>query len=121
MTPPLKPAAAYIPATGYSDHSLSDARSLALHCKIAYKIDRDPALLEKARANLARWREKYEPDQVPLCMDEWERILTLPWPQVAALLIGLTQDAVRLRSSSPFTGILTQEERARIFEAFSRD
>ena len=121
MSPKLKAAKDYIPTTGYSDHSVKDARNLALHCRIAYKIDRDPALLEKAWANLTRWREKYEPEQVPLHMDEWGRILTLPWPQIAALLIGPTEDAIRLRSSSPFTGILTQEERARIFEAFNRE
>ena len=47
----------------------------------------------------------------------------MPWPHIAAFLISVTEDAIRLRSSSPFTGtgILTQEERARIFEAFSRD
>ena len=51
MTPPLKPAEDYIPPTGYSDHSLHDARSLALHAVIAYKIDRDPALLDKGPGN----------------------------------------------------------------------
>ena len=44
-----------------------------------------------------------------------------PWPHIAAFLISVTEDAIRLRSSSPFTGILTQEERARILEAFNRD
>ena len=117
----IKPAKAYIPPTRYSDHSLHDARSLALHCKIAYKISQDPSLLDKARANLARWRAGHEPGRVPLALEEWERILTLDWKQVAALLIGLIEDAIRLRSSSPFTGILTEEERLRIFEAFSRD
>ena len=76
MTPPLKSAEAYIPPTGWSDHSLHDARSLVLHCKIAYKISRDPSLLEKARENLARWRSRYEPGQAPLAFEEWERILT---------------------------------------------
>ena len=123
MTPPLKPAEAYIPATGYSDHSLNDARSLALHCKIAYKIDRAPALLEKVRENLVRRRENHEPGRIPRYQEEWEQILTLPWSHIAAFLISVTEDAIRLRSSSPFTGagILTQEERARILEAFSRD
>ena len=78
MSPPLKPAEAYIPATGYSDHSLNDARSLALHCKIAYKIDRDSALLEKVRENLARWRENHEPGRIPRYQEEWEQILTAP-------------------------------------------
>ena len=116
-----KPAKAYIPPTGWSGHSLHDARSLALHTKIAWKISQNPVLLEKARENLADMRSRYEPDGVPLYIKEWERILTLPWERVAAFLIAVTEDAIRLRSSSPFTGILTQEERLRIFEAFSRD
>ena len=116
-----KPAKAYIPLTGYSEHSVKDARSLALHTKIAWKISQNPVLLEKARENLADMRSRYEPDDVPLYIEEWERILTLPWERVAAFLIAVTEDAIRLRSSSPFTGILTEEERLRIFEAFSRD
>ena len=66
-------------------------------------------------------RSRYEPDGVPLYIEEWEQILTLGWQKVAAFLIAVTEDAIRLRSSSPFTGILTQEERQRIFEAFSRE
>ena len=38
----------------------------------------------------------------------------------ATLLLKDIEDAIRLRSSSPFTGILTQEERLKILEAFSR-
>ena len=116
-----KPAKAYIPPTGWSDHSLHDAKSLALHTKIAWKISEDPSLLDKARENLARWRARYEPDRMPLAIEEWEQILTLDWQKVAAFLIAVTEDAIRLRSSSPFTGILTEEERLRIFEAFSRE
>ena len=113
-----KPAKAYIPPTGYSDHSLHDAKSLAMHCIIAAKVNRDRSLLEQARANLANMRSRYEPDQIPLYIEEWEHILTLDWQKVAAFLIAVTEDAIRLRSSSPFTGILTEEEREKILEAF---
>ena len=116
-----KPAKAYIPSTGWSDHSLHDARSLALHTKIAWKISEDPSLLDKARENLTDMRSRYEPDDVPLYIDEWERILTLPWERVAAFLIAVTEDAIRLRSSSPFVGTLTQAERERIYEAFRHE
>ena len=116
-----KPAKAYIPPTGWSDHSLHDAKSLALHTKIAWKISEDPSLLDKARENLSQWRSRHDPGDMPLYLDEWERILTLDWKQVAALLIAVTEDAIRLRHCSPFTGILTEEERLRIYEAFSRN
>ena len=36
----------------YSDHRILDARSLAMHCKIAQKITRDPELLNKAKASM---------------------------------------------------------------------
>ena len=116
-----KPLKAYIPPTGWSDHSLHDARSLALHTVIAHKISKDPSLLETAKENLADMRSRYEPDGVPLYIKEWERILTLPWERVAAFLIAVTEDAIRLRSSSPFTGILTEEVRLKVLEAFSRE
>ena len=35
----------------YSDHRILEARSLAMHCRIAQKISRDPQLLDKAREN----------------------------------------------------------------------
>ena len=117
-TQTIKPEKSYIPPTGYSDHSLKDARSLALHTVIAYKISKDPSLLEQAKEYQAQRRKTHEPGRVPRYEEEWEQIMTLPWLQVAAFLIAVTEDAIRLRSSSPFPGILTQAEREKIFEAF---
>ena len=97
MTAPPKPAKAYIPPTGYSDHSLNDTKSLALHAKVAWKISRDPSLLYKARENLAHRRVRHEPGRVPRYEDEWVPILTLPWEYIAAILIAVTEDATRLR------------------------
>ena len=114
----VKPAKDYIPTTGWSDHSLQDAKSLALHTVIAYKISKDPSLLEKAREKLADMRNRHEPDDMPLYIEEWEQILTLHWEQIAALLIAVTDEAILLRHCSPFAGILTQAEREKIFEAF---
>lgn len=111
-------AESYIPKTGWSDHSLRDAVSLALHCKIAHKIHADQALLEKAKSVLARWQDQYDPDCVPDCHREWEKILTLHWRHIAAILISVSEEGIRLRSSSPFVGILTENEREQILAAF---
>ena len=108
----------YIPATGYSEHSVKDARSLALHSVIAAKVNRDPGLLGLAREYQAARQAGHGPGRVPGYEAEWEQILTLPWPQIAAFLIAVTEDAIRLRASSPFVGILTEAERERIFAAF---
>ena len=106
-----------ISAHAYSDHRILDARSLAMHCKIVQKITRDPALLDKAKANLERWTAK-SGDQPPQYLHEWQKILERPWPEIAELITGMTEDATRLRSSSPFAGVLTASERDQIYEAF---
>ena len=101
----------------FSDHRILDARSLAMHCKIAQKITRDPELLNKAKANLERWSAKSKGPQ-PQYLREWQQILERPWPEIAELITSMSEDATRLRSSSPFAGVLTAIERDQIYEAF---
>ena len=118
----LKSVRHWEPAEGasvrqYSDHRILDARSLAMHCKIAQKISRDPKLLDKARANLERWSAKSE-DPVPQYLREWQEILERPWPEIAELITSMSEDATRLRSSSPFAGVLSEDERKQIYAAF---
>jgi len=108
------------PAEGvrqYSDHRILDARSLAMHCKIAQKISRDPDLLDKARANVERWSAK-SADPLPQYLHEWQEILKRPWPEIAEIITSMSDEATRLRSSSPFAGILTADERDQIYAAF---
>jgi len=104
-------------ARQYSDHRILDARSLAMHCKIAQKISRDPRLLDKARANLERWSAKSK-DPLPQYFGEWRKILERPWPEIAEIITSMNEDATRLRSSSPFAGVLTADERNQIYAAF---
>ena len=101
----------------YSDHRILDARSLAMHCKIAQKISRNPTLLNKAKANLERWSAKSE-QPLPQYLREWQEILERPWPEIAEIITSMSEDATRLRSSSPFAGVLTAAERDQIYEAF---
>lgn len=104
-------------ARQYSDHRILDARSLAMHCKIAQKIEHDAKLLGIAKANLERWSAKSE-DPQPRYLHEWKQILERPWPEIADLITSMNQDATRLRSSSPFAGVLTADERKQIYAAF---
>lgn len=101
----------------YSDHRLLDARSLALHCKIAHKITRDRGLLDIPRRNLERWSQRAA-DEAPKFIKEWQDILGEPWPRVAAFITSCSEKAMRLRQSSPFAGVLDPRERKRIHEAF---
>jgi hypothetical protein len=118
----LKSVRRWEPAAGaserhYSDHRILDARSLAMHCKIARKIARDPELLDIAKANLERWSAKSD-GPLPQYVHEWQEILVRPWPEVAELITRMSEDATRLRSSSPFAGVLTADERNQIYAAF---
>ena len=102
---------------GYSDHQRLDARSLAMHCLVARKLLANPALIAQARSTLARWKA-LAAEPVPSHFLEWGRILEGGPGEIGAFLASMREDATRLRQSSPFTNLLTPEERARIFEAF---
>ncbi len=104
-------------AVRYSDHRILDARSLAMHCKVVQKISRDPGLLEIAEANLRRWSANID-GPMPRSIRAWQEILEKPWPVIAEMMTSMSEDATRLRSSSPFAGILNEKEREQIYAAF---
>lgn len=112
-----QPVASPAMSPGLLKHRVIEARSLAMHCLIAQKIDRNLRLLDIARRNLATWRARYG-DNPPRALEEWQAILTHPWPKIAALITDPGEAATRLRQSSPFAGVLTQSERHRVYEAF---
>jgi hypothetical protein len=118
----FKSIAAWVPdpatsSAPYSTHRLHDARSLAMHVLIAEKIGSDPQLLSIARENLRRWRARW-PGQPPAWFEQWQEIVSWPWPRIAALITEQSERAIRLRQSSPFAGVLDEEERKRIHDAF---
>ncbi len=115
----FEPQVQVLPA-GALQHRVLEARSLAMHCLMAQKIERDPKLLDRVRNTLETWRTRYAKagDEVPRALDEWQRILREPWPVIAALMTDSGERGTRLRQSSPFAGVLTTEERERVYAAF---
>lgn len=118
----LKPVVRWVPKAHaarptYSSHRLLEARSLAMHSVIAQKLERDPHLLEVPRNNLNRWRSRWGA-QTPRWFEEWSQIMARPWREIAALITEPSENAARLRQSSPFAGVLTPQERKRIYDAF---
>ena len=96
-------------------HEWIDQRSLALHEAVAARLEAQPQLLEVARANLRRWLAA-RPAAV---LREWQRLLdSLPLPQLVQLLRSPEEEAVRLRQSSPFAGILSPAERQAILARY---
>jgi hypothetical protein len=101
----------------WSDHRVAEAKSLALHVLAARRITSDPRLLERARATLGRWLDRYG-ERPPAALTEWRDLLEQPWPVVAARATELDEDAARLRQSSPLATLLTAAERRRVHDAF---
>ena len=96
-------------------HEWIDRRSLALHEAVAAKLEAQPQLLEVARANLQRWLST----NPAAALREWWRLLeTTPLPDLLALLRSPSDDAARLRQSSPFAGLLTPQERQAILNDY---
>lgn len=93
---------------------LSDWRSLELHILIAKKIKENPSLLNKAKENLINWELKN--NYLPKCLIEWKNILeTKSINNILKIITSETQNSARLRSSTPFVGILNESERLFFF------
>ena len=99
-------------------HEFLEALALAYYTEMAHRLRRNPALAAGARENLRRWLAGggYAESQVR-ALREWEPLLE---PQrLADLLRVMTDDgeeAVRMRQSGPFAGVLTAQERKALKE-----
>jgi hypothetical protein len=93
-------------------HRLGEERSLAYHQAIASRLLREPEVLEAARLRVAGWLEGAGP--APFYARRWAEILAGDGASVAAFLTERSELATELRSSSPFAGALSPQERWRI-------
>ncbi len=91
-------------------HPEIDRWSLLMHRHLADRIEAgDDTPVAKATSNLARWERlhgEFEP-----AYREWAEILTWPKSRIVALLREETENATRIRSSSPFAGAIDQRLR----------
>jgi hypothetical protein len=96
-------------------HEWIDRRSLALHEAVASKLEAQPQLLNVARANLQRWIRT----NPSAALREWWQVLDVTTlPVLLVLLRSNSDEAARLRQSSPFAGLLTMEERQAILNDY---
>ncbi|MCP4290112.1 MAG: hypothetical protein GY792_37830 [Gammaproteobacteria bacterium] len=97
----------------------ADQRSKAFHIRIAAKLRADPELWTIPRQNLQRWEKTM--GGLSSALYEWSCILqTSSKEETLTILESDSEEAKRLRSSSPFTGILTRSERQEIIESFKQ-
>lgn len=99
--------------------TFEERRSLAISTAVAAKLRENPtAALAKAHENIAKMRSIGPGEQ--RWVDVWESLLALGAGHVEALLTSTDQFARDLRQSSPFAGVLTEEERREVLKELQR-
>lgn len=101
-----------------SEKSFLDLYNLMLHRAVAEKLRRDgEAVLRIARGNLERWlgSESFAGNE-RFALIEWREIIEdSSVEEIVKIITQDTDEGQRLRSSSPFVGVLTEEEREEIW------
>jgi transcriptional regulator with XRE-family HTH domain len=96
-----------------------ERRSLHLHAAIARKLADDPVLVRaRARRNLATMRER-NPHAHHL-LDAWATHLQRSTGDLISVLFDPSPWARELRHVTPFGGVLSAAERARVYGSFER-
>jgi hypothetical protein len=107
-------------AGALGSHQFLDDFALAYHLAVAERLrERPDAVIGRARQNLNRWLEG---DAFGLgerqSVEEWLNILDVSDVEhLIRIIIDPSDEGQRLRSSSPFVGALTPEERMKILAA----
>jgi hypothetical protein len=97
-------------------HERIDRRSIAMHRAIAEKLRANPALLEIARENIARWAPAAGRSRHYL--DAWLDVLEMPLEEMLALIVEDTEEMRAMRQNNPFAGVLDARERWAIYALF---
>ena len=101
-------------------HAFLDEFALAYHYAVADRLRAEPeAMLEHARRNLHRWTEgdSLVPGEL-VSLEEWWRILDEEdVDRLIEVITDASDEGQRLRSSSPFVGSLSPEDRLEILTA----
>lgn len=89
-----------------------DLFSLMLHASVAEKLRLNPnEVLQIAHDNLKRWLKNEN-----FALLEWKQILETHSPaEIIKIITQDTDEGQRLRSSSPFVGVLSEMERDKIW------
>lgn len=107
-------------ASPLGSHAFLDEFARAYHRAVADRLRAEgSAVLEHARRNLDRWTEgdAFSPGG-QASLEEWRRILDeADVGRLIEIMTEASDEGQRLRSSSPFVGVLSPEERLEILTA----
>lgn len=94
-------------------HRTAELRSIAMHRLIVERLD--AGVLERARARIGRWLVEDGPVDRRWAL-QWEELLDLPVGKLKEKLVEDSEDMRDLRQSTPFAGVLREDERRKILE-----
>jgi excisionase family DNA binding protein len=98
---------------GPRSHRTAELQALAYHRLVAERLD--DLIVEEAKRRLDRWRGQGRIDA--RWAARWERILELPLDQIAEAIGADTPRARDLRQTSPFVGVLNEQERRHLLRS----
>jgi len=108
------------PTASSNPHERLDARSLALHAVIAGKLTATPELVQrKVLPNIERFKRVHRGSGTEKLLEEWEAASKAGISALVRLCVDPTEHGQQLRQTSPLTGILTQEERRSVYDAYA--
>lgn len=92
------------------DHQTAELQSLAYHRLVAERLDEH--VVDRARRRLRKWIDAGRIH--PNWAEQWTRLLAKPLDRIAKEISADTTRARELRQTSPFAGVLTEQERQRL-------
>jgi hypothetical protein len=94
-------------------HRVPELQALAYHRLVGERLDE--RMVDQAKRRLWRWRDTKRIH--PQWAAEWERVREMPPQRIAKTIGADTKRARELRQTSPFAGMLTEQERRRLQRA----
>lgn len=89
-----------------------EKRSLELHRMIAEKLSEDAiGVVRQAKSRIETMRAADPEGRTAKYVDAWDQLLSGPREELVGTMLSTDQNARDLRQSSPFGGVLTDEER----------
>jgi hypothetical protein len=92
---------------------LAAVRSRVLHERIARRIARNPALLNRVRKRLKQLSEVNPSGRI--YHQQWGALLDADLPSLLHTMVAESERSDALRKESPFTVLATREDRQRVF------
>jgi hypothetical protein len=89
-----------------------DQFSLALHRQAIAALRREPALRERAKDTLRRWRAQAGSTKSDSLWTEWARLLDEDLPKLERAALAESEHGTLMRSVSPLGGLVDQHERS---------